>query len=291
MSSLTGESVEVPPGGSTEVKVTWAPDFPADPFEKSASIWTNDPARFQSDAETSDGRITLTVKGRVLESFSLEPSLVSLGTLSETEPTTFECFAYSLAEANLQVAVAKTSSEHITAEVVPVEPEKLAEKQALAGFAIRGVIQPKLPIGRLNETVTLTTSDTHKPEVTITIQARRQGPVSIAGRFWNDAYTYVDFKKFAAAQGIETTLSVYTAKQSSPLDLKLTSLKPEGLQVTATPDPTYADPSRERYLIKVQVPAGRAPERLVSGDAGKVEFETNIPEVPHLKFHIVYESH
>lgn len=291
LSSLEGETVEVPPGGSTDVKVEWTPTMMADPFEKSASIWTNDPALFATGSESADGKITLTVKGRVLEGYAVDPSLISLGTISETEPTKFQAVVYSVSTADLQIAVKQVTSEFITAEIVPVEPEKLKERSALSGWYVHGLIHPKLPIGRINETLTLSSNDESKPEAEIKIEARRQGPVSIAGRFWNDAYTMVDFKRFEAAKGIETTLSLYTAKQEPPLELNVSEIKPAGLEVTAERDAAYADPVRERHLIKVKVPAGRPPERLVNADAGRVIVTTNIAEVPALKFHLVYESY
>jgi len=178
----------------------------------------------------------------------------------------------------------------VTADIHPATPEELQELSAVAGFRIDGKIEPKLPVGRVTEKLTLSTSDDVRSELEISINAMRQGPISIAGRFWNNAEQYIDFQRFPAEKGIETTLYLYAAKQEPPFEIKLAEVQPAGLEVTAELDSEYAEPERERYLIKVKVPAGRAPERLYSKDAGFVRFETNNADVPAIKFHVIYES-
>jgi hypothetical protein len=290
MSDLSGDIVEVPPGGSTKVTVTWEPKETADPFEKGATIWTNDPALFAADSEFKDGKIQLTVKGRVLNAVDLDPGYFTLGTISEKTPTVFEGCVFSRASADLQVQLKESSSEFLTAEITPATAEQLTKYSALSGWAFKGQLVPKLPIGRFNGALKFSTNDVHTPEVTLTIGAQRKGPVSIAGRFWNDAYSMIDFKKFEAAKGAETTLSLYVGKQEPPIELTIAEVQPDGLVVTTERDSAYADPERERFMVKVRVPEGRAPERLVGQEAGFVRLETNIVDVPAIKFHIVYES-
>ncbi|MFV0444952.1 MAG: DUF1573 domain-containing protein [Planctomycetaceae bacterium] len=290
MSEMQGDRLELQPGESTKVTITWKPEVTADPFEKGASIWTNDPALFASDSEWKDGRIMFKVKGRVLNAVDVDPGALFLGVLAETEPTKFESLVYSIARDDLDVSIEKTSSEFITAKVEPATPEQLKERSALSGAVIRGEIAPKLPVGAVREQVTLSTNDPNRPELAISIEAQRQGPVSIAGRYWNNAYTMVDFDKFEAAKGIETSLYLYTAKLEQPIELKIVEVRPEGLEVTAEQDSAYADENRDRFKITVKVPPGRPPERLLGKEAGLARFETNIPDVPSIKFHIVYES-
>lgn len=283
--------IEVPPGGETTITVTWKPDFPADDFHKGAGIWTNDPALFGPDSPTKDGKIQFDVHGMVVNAVQAEPEQFSLGILNEHLPSTFESIVYSRLTPDLPLAVKEVSSPFIKVELEPLDEAMLKEKEARSGFRVKGQIEPKLPIGRVSETVTLTTGAASRPEVQLKIEGQRQGPMSIAGRYWNNALTIVDFSRFSAAKGIETKLYLYGAKGETPLELKLAELRPEGLIVTAERDPNYADAERERFLIHVQVPAGRAPERLVGKEAGTVRFETNRLDVPEVKFRIVYESH
>jgi hypothetical protein len=284
------DMVEVPPGGSTELTVTWKPDFPNDDFSKAATVWTNDPASFDEGSESSDGKAMFTVKGKVVQAVEVETETLSLGTLAEDKPTQFETGVFSRIEPQLEVSLKSASSPFITVEIVPMDAAKLEEKKALAGWKIRGTMEPKLPLGRIRETVVVSTNDETKPEITLTIEGQRQGPINIAGRFWDSSYTMIDFRRFAADKGISTTLSLYAGKQEQPLELQLVEVKPEGLVVTAERDAAYADPDRERWLVHVQVPAGRPPERLVGKEAGVVRLSTNLAEMPEVKFHIVYES-
>lgn len=291
MSDLSSDVVEVPPGGSHEITVTWKPDFPTEDFSKQASIWTNDPAMWEEGSASKDGKIVFTVKGQVLNSAEVEPSLHSLGTIDETKPTPFSTLIFSRVMKDLEVSIESISSQFVTAQLEPASEEDLKEKKALSGFRLRGELNPKVAIGRVRETIKLKTNDDQNPELEITIEAFRQGPVSIAGRFWNGNYTMVDFARFKAADGIETTLSLYSAKGAEPLELTLAEKRPDFLEVTVARDEAYAEPDRERHTLTVRVPAGRPPERLVSKEAGYVRFTTNHPDVPEIKFYVIYESH
>ena len=61
------DRVEVPPGESTTITVTWTPEFAAEDFSKGASIWTNDPALFAEGSQSKDGKILFEVKGDVID--------------------------------------------------------------------------------------------------------------------------------------------------------------------------------------------------------------------------------
>ncbi len=283
--------VEVPPGGSTNITVTWEPEFATDEFSKAATVWTNDPHWFGPDSPSSDGKVQFTVKGQVVQAVEVEPAQFSLGTLVEQQPTTFETEVFSRVDSGLEVSFKSSTSQYITVELEKVtDAEKMEERKALVLWRVKGNIEPRLPVGRVKESVVLATNDETRPEISLQVEAQRQGPMSIAGRYWNNGYTMVDFGRFSAEKGIETTLSLYSAKLDPPLELKLVSVEPEGLVVTTERDTAYADPDRERYLIKIQVPAGHPPERRVSQEAGLVRLETNLADAPEVKFHIVYES-
>lgn len=290
MSSLE-DKVQVPPGGSTEVTVTWKPTGPDEHFSKSASLWTNDPALFEKgESETGDGKITLTVKGQVLTSVEVDPATFSLGTLDETRPTTMTAHIFSRAVSDLGVTVKETSSRYVTAELAPMDETQLQERKALSGWVLTGRIDPTIPVGRVRESITLATTDDIHPELSLSISAQRQGPLSLAGRFWNNAEMVLDFRKFRAADGCETTLSLYAAKGAEPLQLTLLEQRPPELKLTIARDEEFPDPDRERLTIHVQVPPGLPPDRLIGREAGFVRLATNRPDVPELKFHVIYES-
>jgi hypothetical protein len=289
MSDLA-DRVEVPPGGETEITVTWKPDFATDEFSKAATVWTNDPALFAESSEFKDGKIQFTVKGKVVQAVEVDPEYFTLGTLDEKQPTTFSTEVYSRINPDLEVSLQESSSPFITIEATPLDPERMKERKAVAGWKVTGRIEPKLPIGRIRETVTLATNDESRPTIPLTVEATRRGPMSIAGRFWNPGYTMVDFGRFSADKGIETTLSLYAPREEVPLEVSVAEVRPEGLVVTTERDAAYADPERERFLVTVKVPAGRAPERLVGRDAGLVRLKTNREDVPEVKFHVAIES-
>ncbi len=291
MNSLE-DKVQVPPGGSTEITVTWKPTGPDDNFSKSASIWTNDPTLFETDTESEpgEGKLLFTVKGKVLHGVEVDPTTFSLGTLNETQPTIITAAIFSRVASDLGVSVKETSSRYVTAELAPMDKAQLQQRKALSGWILTGRIDPTIPVGRIRESITLTTTDNLHPEVSLSISAQRQGPLSLAGRFWNNADMLVDFRKFRAADGCETTLSLYAAKGAEPLQLTLLEQRPPELKLTIARDEEFPDPDRERLTIHLQVPPGLPPDRLIGKEAGYVRLATNRPDVPELKFYVIYES-
>lgn len=284
------EKLEVPPGGSTNITITWKPTSPAEEFSKGASIWTNDPSLFDSEQGTSDGKIMFTVSGTVAPGVEFDPPTFSLGALDETKPTTITSHVYSKVVEDLEASVKKTSSQYVTAEMRPMTEEELKERSAVSGWVMTGEIDPKLPVGRVRESIVLSTNDTVTPEFTLSISAQRQGPISLAGRYWNNGGMYVDFKHFRASEGRETQLNLYAARHEEPLELTLVERRPEYLEVVATRDAEFPEPDRERVAILVRVPPGSPPDRLLGQEAGLVRLATNREDVPEVKFYVVYES-
>jgi hypothetical protein len=297
MSALS--ELVVPPGGSTVVTLTWKPEGVNEAFRKQATIWTNDPSLWEKTDESfrGEGEIVFTVSGKVFNSVEVEPSEFTLGTLDETQPTVVEAHVFSRVTKDLEVSLQETSSEVIDVEIESVPAEKLKEKDALTVYLVKCTIEPRLSVGRVRESITLKTNDNITPIVTIGITGFRQGPVTIGGRYWNQAYSMIDFENFDAAQGVATTLNVYTPQGDEKLGLELASKKPEWLEVEVEshglePElPSLPDEDRrEWHSIKVRVPPGRPPERLIGSDAGTLVFKTNLEEVPEIKIRVVYES-
>ncbi|MEZ6066227.1 MAG: DUF1573 domain-containing protein [Planctomycetaceae bacterium] len=291
LSTLT--DLEVAPGESTVVSLEWFPTAVTEEFSKQATIWTNDPTLWK-EAEKNHaqpGQLLLDVKGKVVNSVVAEPTSFSIGTLIEGEPTVLTGYVSSQTRDDLEVSVKGTSSEHVTAEVFPLTDEELANgKNILSGVRLVCTIQPRMSMGRVRESVTLTTNDAVVPEVVVSIEAQRQGPISIAGRSWNSAYSYLDFGTFRASQGAQTILSLYIAKGSAPIELKLVDHSPSELQISFERDDDFEEEEREHHRLKIVVPPDAPPSRLMGKDAGEVVIQTNLEELPELKFRVAYES-
>ena len=105
MSSLT--ELEVPPGESTEIELAWKPEVVTDEFHKQASIWTNDPALWESEPYGGEGKLVFSIVGKVVDAVRVEPSHFSLGTVNEEEPTVLKTLIYSEVHDDLQLEVAK----------------------------------------------------------------------------------------------------------------------------------------------------------------------------------------
>lgn len=282
-------TVEIPPGESTTITLEWKPTIADDAFYKEAVIWTNDPSLFEGD-DPKDGRLVLKIKGKAVAGVQLDPNMLSLGIIDETKPTPIETTIFSKLRDDLDVQVKSISSQYIKAELKPLTEEELKTHDAKSGFKLTGALEPKVPIGRIRESLVLTTSDDLQKELTLSIEAQRQGPFSIAGKYFSPAFVFIDFRQIDADKGMETTLSLYAQKTDPPLELEVVSKSPEFLEATVERDPEFPEEERTRHLIKVRVPGGQPPQRRVARDSGEVKFRTNHSEVPEFSIHVSFES-
>jgi hypothetical protein len=285
----TLDKVELAPGESTTISLEWKPIYVEDPFLKEATIWTNDPALWGKD-QPGDGKLLLRIRGKAVDGVEVEPDLFSVGTLNEQAATPLDAKIYSRVMDNLEVAVKSTTSRFLTAAVAPMTPEELKPLEARSGWKLTGAIEPKVSIGSLRESITLTTNDDTRPEVTVSVEGTRQGPFSIAGKYFMASKVLVDFNEFDAAQGISTTLNLYAAHGERPMEVELASEPPSDFKVEISLDTDFPEPDRSRHLIKIEVPPGLPPQRRKGDETARILFRTSSPEVPEFKIHVQYES-
>jgi hypothetical protein len=287
MSTLS--DLELLPGESTTISLTWEPTMVLEEFVKEATIWTNDPALFDANKD-KPGQLLLQIKGKVVSGVELMPSNFSIGTINESEPTTLTAVVGSRVRADLEVTVKSISTPHLTVDLVRLTPEQLAERGMLAGFDVQATLFPRVSIGRVRESIVLTSNDPQFQEMTITVEGQRQGPVTIAGRYWNGNVGLLDFETFPAAKGAQTILSIYSEAADEPFQLELIEATSPDLEISIERDDEFPEEGREHHRMTVRIPPDLPPNRLVGADALRVRLKTNREDLPELKFRVIYES-
>ncbi len=126
---VTLSRLQVPPGETTEITLTWQPSTFHQEFQQTARFQTNDPSRIELD---------LTVKGKVQQVVQTVPRALSFDnvTVGQARELTFHVFGYrdpDLAVDRIETLDAATADSFAT-EVEPLRPDELAsEAGAVAG--------------------------------------------------------------------------------------------------------------------------------------------------------------
>lgn len=275
----------VPPGGETEVVLTWKPTSPGE-FAQGATIATNDPEM---------NPLVLNVSGPVVTDVSVIPSDVwSFGTISEDveNPSTLTGLVISQADYDFEVLEVIADNPAITAEIEPMDSaEDLEQAEARAGAAVSITVAPDVPVGRFAFPVTIKTSSERQPEVKITVGGTRSGPFTVLGRGWIGANARLDLKRFQADEGTERDLLMIVEKFDEPLELTVDSVIPDLVTISFERDASYEHPTLEKYKMTVAVPPGvksgsyEAPEDRVS-----VQMTSNHPKFSSFAFEVAFRA-
>ena len=179
MSSI--EQKEIPPGGSTKVKITWKPNDRPGPYEQTAQILTNDPEKPE---------IALTISGRITATVRLVPAELVFSQVSTTAASTAEARLLDYLEEPLKISHYDYSNP-ATARYFEVAVKPLAAKQlkenplARSGVLIAVTVKAGLPEGPFRQKIVFHTNVVSSPTLTLPLQGMVGGEIAVAGRDWN----------------------------------------------------------------------------------------------------------
>ncbi len=287
------ESLEVAPGESTIIKLTWDPTGVSDHFYKSATIWTNDPALWEKtdSSHPGDGAIVFTVEGEVHYPVAAEPDTISLGSISESEPTEIVTHIFSRVVDQLELSLDREqTSPHIdSVTLTPVPPKEFPDEKIKCGYEMKALLKPTMALGPIEEQIVLNAGE--QGTVKIQVTGLRRGPFVFAGQGWFPSNARFSLGRFLASEGTSRKLTVYSPKREEPPEITVVKKVPDWLEVEIGPvEQIEGDEERERLTITFRVPANRPPERVVYSQKSVVHFRTNFPSMPEFKIYLVYES-
>lgn len=145
---------EIPPGGETELKVTFDSGSMRDRIVKHVHIDSNDPNK---------PRVTLTISGRVLIEIDSTTKSIYIGKISPGEAIerTIEIYAVDVNS----FKILKVSSDHPSVKVST--PTLLSDKKTR--YRLTVTCGPFKELGRFNAKVTIHTDLSHTKEITIPV--------------------------------------------------------------------------------------------------------------------------
>ena len=276
---------EIKPGESTNIKLTWKPVENSPDFSKSAVIWTNDPA---------NPKVTLAIKGMVLQDPVVMPSQFLLGDISWDKENESEVKVGSSVSADFKIESYEVSDpEWMTVTLTPMDVSGIAasgpsaQQQPLAAYVVKLKLSPNGKVGPFSGWVKLKTNR-GTGEQTVDILGSRVGPIQIHGPDYQASNSSINLKRFKSADGRKTRMFLFIAPFGE--DLQITEVISNSKNLTATlKKETTAGKEKDRYVLTVEALPGVLQGTTFSFETpDTLTLKTNHPKVPEMSFKARY---
>lgn len=279
-----GEKVVIGPGKSYEFMVEWHANTRRSEFRQAVTVATTDPRR---------PRLDLTVTGKVVQAYEVRPNDLILGQFQRGREKTAQVEILNFTEKPLEIVGHSLSdpqtTEYLDVEILPAPPAKLSDPSAAGGAIIRLTARPGLPLGSVNQILTLKTNLPDYPEMRVPVYGLVSGAIDVFGQFWIVDRSVLALGEFNSSDGVKRKLTLNVkGMPADEIELKLTKVFPEVLQVSFGPKRVVRagdDPVVHVPLV-VEVPKGAKPANFLSWrptEMGQILIETNHPEAPQVR--------
>lgn len=284
MSKLERE--KVPPGESAKVTITWKPTDKPGPYQQTATILTNDPAKPQ---------IVLTIMGKISTAARFSPSELVFSRLSVGDMSSAQSRLLYYLDEPLKI-VGQKWSDAATAPyfVAALQPLPAAEwkdePEVRSGWLVKVTVKPGLPQGPIRQSLLLETNLAARRELTLPIQGAVGSEIAVAGQGWDPDAGILTLGEISRDTGIHRKLLLVVR---GPLR-KEVKFKP----MRATPDILHVSLGQPREINKgtvvqvpffIDVPQGSPPANHLGSQQnklGEIILETTHPLVPKLRIRV-----
>lgn len=280
----TLDTGEIPPGGSTKIKLTWEPTSADKEFRKEADIWTNDP-KFPM--------VKLSIRGSVYGDPEVTPGEFSVGVIPRDKENLSRVVIYSPVSDDLAITSYETNdpkayeltwtkltTEELTAQFRNQTP------QPVVGYTLELKTKPNGTIGVFSGWVKVKVN--RKDGVhQIAINGMRVGLINLHGPDYQSSLALLDLKRFKSAQGGKST--IFARLEPFGEDLKLVEVQSKSGYLGATLKKRPMTGSKDFYELIIEGKSGTPPGTTFTTDnPDKLTIRTNHPEVPELNFNVRY---
>lgn len=177
-------------------------------------ISTNDPRKFM---------ISFRINLDIHKEFVPSSDLIVLGDMEEGQSRSASATIISLTRPNFEIDHFDVGSKWLKVSAEPLTPDEVKSAKAKAGYRIKVVNDPKMPVGAIEEPIVAHLKSTKSNE------ALR---FTLKGRIWGDFDTQpegvvVDFKEVTADTYRPRKIFVYAKKLDDSETLRVGTVKPE----------------------------------------------------------------
>jgi hypothetical protein len=278
LGEVTGNAI--PPGETTHVLLEWKA-LTGDPhFHQSATLITNDPAASQ---------VELTIDGQITEPTNISPPDFAFDKVAVGETKSAQVFVMAMLEDELAVSEPQLSDpatrDKFDVKIEPVPPDQLPNPTAKQGVRVTVTAQPGLPIGRINQWLSLRTNLTDAEKLEIPLIGRVVGDISVHGANWNDEAGVLSLGKVKSSEGHRDRLNIVVrGPLAADVKLEVQSVDPPELKVAVGESKKLSD-TLLHIPVELEVPAGTRPMvRLdtAQGEEARVVLKTTHPTIKEL---------
>lgn len=271
---------EVPPGGSTRLRLKWRGKGAGGPFRQQATVFTNDPRRPE---------IAFTIEGMVVPTWKAVPDSIALPTIATNVETraAVKIFTYGKEKPVIEKLSATdpqtAQSFRITSSPLGAG-EIAAESGATGGLMIDVAVSPGLPIGPLRQTVSARLRIPEEITVEIPVQGSVSGALALAGGAWDSSRQALLLGTVSGRTGSRAEVFL-TVKGPHAAAVKPTvrEVVPESLGVEVGAGKPVGEKGMIRIPISITIPPGSPPANhrcSEQGPAGRIVLDTGHPENP-----------
>lgn len=287
---------EIPVGEQAEVELKWNPHAADPEFHKTADIWTNDP---------ENPVVTFTVKGKVEQVLQVYPDDGwRLENLERNKPQTVTAEMRSSILDKFSVTSIEASNDSITATHEPMTEEELAQFDSKVGYMIKVTLDPgKLNVGKIEETVTVTTDVEGSETFTFPITGQFLGSITglpylpdgvkqPKGMTWMRDFLQTNLGDLSVSEGGTGWYKLVVGDMPEGQTFEVTAIKSSMEHVSATiePLPTPPNSTRQFFLVTFKVKPGVPAGTYQSKQSPTVILKTNHPYAPEIKFFVSFNA-
>lgn len=280
-----GDLITIPPGGQGEALLEWA-GVAAGPFRHGARFESNDPAQSQ---------IELNVEGDIVESTTLQPSLLAFGSVQIGQPATAEAMVVSFVEPEVTIlsheVIDAKLAERMKIAVEPVAKDK-RPPGAAAAARIVATFEPGATLGPFGGAVHLKTNLERASSLVLPIHGTVKGDISIlATSGWVESQGLLRMPPIDGAAGGSSQLKVaIRGDHAADTELSIKSVSPPELKASLGERTVI----RENFIhvpLTVEIPAGTR-SMIRNGDEqggeGEIIVSTTHPVTPEVRLRVMF---
>jgi len=278
----------VPPGGSAEVEVAWAPREADPTFEKSAIIWTNDPELPE---------IRFRVAGKVARGLAVTPTAWHAGLVAEDQEGKAVGSVVSDLEAGFKILSVEAADPNVKVSYKPLSASALDRLGMLGGYEFTVRVGNGIPLGTFRTRLKVLTSLEPKTPLAVELTATRPGPIRIlsAGTaHWSADKNLFNLGRFRHEDGHRTEVPAYIYHM--PGQFRVLGVKSSDGFVKVSVEPNAGSDSesksgdRQGVRFVFEVPPGSPPVNYFTQRPVHVTLETNHPVLKTIDFDLQFVS-
>lgn len=283
-------AAELQPGEETTVKVHWHTRNFHGTFHQSVTVNTSD---------RQHERLRFSIKGLVTGSVKATPADITSNNIPAGLGRSFDVMLHTFKPGALKIEGVeysdKSLADHFEVHFEPMTPQQIAgETAAVGGTVARVTVKPGLPLGPIQQTITLQTNLVDKPRLDIPFKGTVVSDISIDAPGWDRDTGTLLLGTFTTNDSVERIVRIKAGgRHAKAAHFTIEEVQPEQLKATILTERETEEAGRleKHAVLRIWVPAGSRAGNFLGSEtteAGKIVLKTGDPEAPILKMTVKF---